>query len=127
LAASPDAGVEEDGNLIGLLECKTAVKWSDKLVKDCLHDSSYPLISGKVNGKDTISLKPNHHWYHQVQLQLFVCRHFARYCDLAIQHPGTRDFFCTRFTLDSTWVHLYSPKFEEFFNKYMAPKLISKY
>ena len=127
LAASPDCGVEENGSLVGIVECKTAVKWSKKTVQECLMDASYPLKTEIVNGNAVVGLKPNYAWYHQIQLQLFVCRSFARFCDLALFHPESKSLHIERFLLDDKWVTKFVPLFEKFFDLYMAPKVISKH
>ena len=43
LATSPDGGVEENGSILGIVECKTAVKWSQKTVSECITSTGYPL------------------------------------------------------------------------------------
>ena len=127
LAASPDSGIEINGSISGILECKTAVKFSGKTVEECLTDSSYPFVSNIINSHPSIQLRPNHVWYHQIQLQLFVCRRFAQFCDLAIMHPESNSFFCQRFHLDNAWVQKYVHRFQDFFSQFMIPKILSKY
>ncbi|KAL3888874.1 hypothetical protein ACJMK2_001234 [Sinanodonta woodiana] len=87
LAVSPDGGIEENNSLVGIIECKVAIKWSHQTVVDSVKEPGYPLKSMKINQHGTLvqvfGLKPNYAWYHQIQLQLYVCRSFAKYCDLA--------------------------------------------
>ncbi|KAL3888868.1 hypothetical protein ACJMK2_001228 [Sinanodonta woodiana] len=101
LAVSPDGGIEENNSLVGIVECKVAVKWSHQTVVDCVKEPGYPLKSMKINQHGTsvqvFGLKPNYDWYHQIQLQLYVCRSFAKYCDLALLHPDSGSLYCQRF------------------------------
>ncbi|KAL3885056.1 hypothetical protein ACJMK2_025154 [Sinanodonta woodiana] len=87
----------ENNSLVGIVECKVAVKWSHETVADSVKEPGYPLKSMKINQHGTsvqvFGLKPNYAWYHQIQLQLYVCRSFAKYCDLALLHPDFIQFF----------------------------------
>ena len=49
LAASPACGVKKNGSLVGIVECKTAVKWSKKTVSECVKETTYPLKSVSIN------------------------------------------------------------------------------
>ncbi|KAL3888824.1 hypothetical protein ACJMK2_001184 [Sinanodonta woodiana] len=93
IAVSPDGGIEENNSLVGIVECKVAVKWSHQTVVDCVKEPGYPLNSMQINQHGTsvqvFGLKPNYAWYHQIQLQLHACRSFAKYCDLALLHPDS--------------------------------------
>ncbi|XP_060608411.1 uncharacterized protein LOC132760456 [Ruditapes philippinarum] len=132
LASSPDSGIVQNGHLVGLVEVKTKIsdKWSKKSIADCVKDSSYPLksvVNTNNRNQTTFSLKENNPWYHQIQLQLFVCRSFAQFCDLAIYHVECQDFFCLRIKPSEVWVKKHLPELEQFFNNFMAPHIIEKH
>ncbi|XP_053383213.1 uncharacterized protein LOC128549755 [Mercenaria mercenaria] len=132
LAASPDSGIIENGNLVGLVEVKTKVadKWSKKSIADSAKDSGYPLkcvASNDASNSTNFILKETNPWYHQIQLQLFVCRSFAKFCDLAVFHVECQDFVCLRIKLNDDWVQKHLQKFEHFFDNFMAPKIIEKH
>lgn len=131
LAASPDSTVSTciNNRLVGIEEVKTKVadKWSRRLIADCTKDSSYPLKSVDQTNFTTFTLKENNQWFHQIQLQLFVCRSFAQYCDLAVYHIQSKDFACIRILPNQSWVTKHLPKFELFFKTFMAPKIIAKH
>ena len=96
LAAFPDCGLKENGSLVGIVECKTAVKWSKKTVSECVKETTYPLKSVLINQnrnvRTIIKLKPNHAWYHQ--------RSFSRYRDIVLLHPESSSIHCKRFELN---------------------------
>ena len=69
LAASPDSGVEDNGSLVGIVECKTAVKFSKKTISECINEASYPLKAVTINQMTHYELKESHAWYNQIQLQ----------------------------------------------------------
>lgn len=131
IAASPGGGVEENNSLVGIVECEVALKWSQKTVGDGAKEPGHPLKSVKINQNGTavkvFVLKPNYAWYHQIQLQLYACRSFAKYCDLALLHPESESFHCQRSELNQEWVDQILPKLETFFDKYIADIILQKY
>ncbi|KAH3837836.1 hypothetical protein DPMN_111238 [Dreissena polymorpha] len=74
LAASPDSGVIQNGNLVGLVEVKTKIgdKWSKKSIADSVKDSGYPLKCVASNdGTTHFMLKESNPWI-QISLSLKV-------------------------------------------------------
>ena len=67
---SPDCGVICKNELVGIVECKTSIKFSARSVCDCLKEYAYPLTSVKINQNGTtklvIPLKQTNAWYHQI-------------------------------------------------------------
>lgn len=130
LAASPDSTVSVNNQLVGIVEVKTKVadKWSSKSIVECTKETSYPLkgISQASNGPG-YTLKESSQWFHQIQLQLFVCRSFAQFCDLAVYHKQSNDFACIRVVPDQSWLTKNLPNFQQFFHRFMAPRIIAKH
>ena len=78
LAASPDSGVEDNGSMVVIVECKTAVKFSKKTISECINEASFPLKALTINQTTHYELKESHTWYNQIQLQLFVFRTYIK-------------------------------------------------
>ncbi|KAL3854914.1 hypothetical protein ACJMK2_014149 [Sinanodonta woodiana] len=78
--------VELIKTLVGIVECKVAVKGSHQTVVECAKDPGYPLNSMKINQHGTsvqdFGLKPIYAWS------------FANYCDLVLLHPDSGSFYC---------------------------------
>ena len=96
LGASPDGRVTEQGGTEGIVEVKCPSKWSKSSIEEAAKMSSYPLkAQRRQDGEITYKLKPNHHFYHQVQLQL-ACAVFATFCDFVIFHVESRHIHVER-------------------------------
>ncbi|KAG1674511.1 COMPASS component SPP1 [Nymphon striatum] len=71
---------------------------------------------------NTLTLKKNHQYYCQLQLQMYVCN--ATYGDLAIW--TTRDFFVTRIVKDDVFMTSFIQKLEELWTTSILPELLCR-
>ena len=100
LAASPDGVITEPNSEKGLLEVKVLPSWSDIPLVQACKNSKYPVkeCTEIVNGKPekVLRLKKSHQYYHQVQLQLYCCQHFAKFVDFVILHVNLGEMHIER-------------------------------
>ena len=130
LGVSPDGIISPGDGTRGILEIKCPVKWSSSTPSQAVEDRAYPLTAisefdhqGKLRIKFT--LKPNHKWFHQIQLQLYCCRDFATFLDFGMYHCDSKYIHIERIVLQDSWVQRNILKMDNFFQRYMVPKLLS--
>ena len=69
-----------------------------------------------------MQLKSTHHYYHQVQLQLYVSSDMFSWCDFCIF--TTKGCLVTRITPDDQWVKDYVPQLKEYFENFMVDEIL---
>ena len=117
LGASPDGRVSDPSSdqPNGILEIKCP--YTKRTNKACDDPSFYCKIEN-----DKMQLKSSHHYYHQVQLQLYVSSDMFSWCDYCIY--TTKGCLVTRITLDKQWVKDYVPQLKEYFNNSMLEEIL---
>jgi hypothetical protein len=120
LGASPD-GVVTDHCCTpskGLQEIKCPYSMREITPTQACCDPSFycTLESG------SIKLKRNHQYYHQVQLQLFVCSNEYHFCDFCIYTP--MGVAVERIILDINWIENSIPKLEDYYDNCILPELV---
>ena len=121
LGASPDGRIHDPSSdqPNGILEIKCPyTKRAQTPEKACEDPSFYCKIEN-----DKMQLKSSHHYYHQVQLQLYVSTDMFHWCDFCVY--TTKGCLATRITLDDEWVKNYVPKLKEYFSNYMLPEIMN--
>ena len=119
LGASPDAKVFDPSSNLqnGIAEFKCPYSKRDKSPQEACSDQGF--FCEMVNGK--FSLKRNHQYYHQVQLQLYVATTRASWCDFCVYTPvgiaTERIYPC------SEWKSSHIPQLEEYFDTHMLPEI----
>ena len=130
LGVSPDGVITCGDGTRGILEVKCPIKWSDITPTDAVGCATYPLTRrSEVDERNKIrisfALKQNHKWYHQIQMQLYCCRDFARFLDFAMYHYDSKYIHIERFELQDVWVQKNIPKMDQFFRRHMAQRLLA--
>lgn len=121
LGASPDAKVFDPSCHLpnGIAEFKCPYSKRDKSPQEACNDSSF--FCEMVNGK--FCLKRTHHYYHQVQLQLYVAIDVASWCDFCVYTPvgiaTERIYPCTE------WQSKCITQLEEYFDMHMLPEIVN--
>ena len=120
LGASPDAFVlDPSGTLCnGIAEFKCPFTSKDISPSDACKDSSFycTIINNRLH------LKRDHLYYHQVQLQLFVCMDLCNWCDFCVY--TLKGVAVERIFLDTEWCNTYIPELESYFDAYMLPEIV---
>ena len=86
LGCSPDGLIMEEGNLVGLLEIKCPYILKDIHPMD-IHKLNRQQLSGFCSRIEngTFSLKRNHAYFWQVQMQMAICN--VKQCDFVVWSP----------------------------------------
>ena len=126
LAASPDGIVTRADGEKGLLEVKALPSWTDVSVLDAYKDRKYPARMTVVNDANQRAprLKTTHQYYHQVQLQLYCCSHFAKFVDFIILHVNRSEMHAETIYPDLEWQATKLPKLEAFYKEKIIPELL---
>uniref|UniRef100_A0A1X7SGF2 YqaJ viral recombinase domain-containing protein n=1 Tax=Amphimedon queenslandica TaxID=400682 RepID=A0A1X7SGF2_AMPQE len=120
LGASPDAWVVDPSseNSNGIAEFKCPYVMANKTPEEMCQNKSF--FCEIVNGK--IHLKNNHSYYHQVQLQLYVTRSKAKWCDFCIY--STKGISVQRIFPDNDWQETSCLKLDDYFLNHILPELV---
>jgi len=120
LGASPDGRVYDPSSdqPNGILEIKCPYTKRTQTPQQVCDDPSFYCTFEN----DKMLLKPTHHYYHQVQLQLFVSSDMFSWCDFCIF--TTKGCLVTRITLDDQWVKDCVPQLKEYFENFMVDEII---
>lgn len=126
LAASPDGIITRPDGEKGLLEVKALPSWASVTVVDAYKNSKYPVRMTYVNElKQRVpKLKKNHQYYHQVQLQLYCCSHFAQFADFVLFHANTSEMHTETIYPDLEWQAEKIPKLESFYKEKVIQELL---
>ena len=119
LRASPDGVVEdpESNVLNGLLEIKCPYSVRDKVPEEaCKNHSFYCYLSED----GSVVLRSDHHYYHQIQLQLYVCSRL--WCDFCVY--TTKGIIVQRVAADENWRTNYIPQLEEYYDNVILPEIV---
>ena len=116
LGATPDATLHIDTSQVGILEIKCPYRWREDSVFNACKDPNFycTLQSGEV------FLKRQHHYYHQVQMQLYVTA--AKWCDFCIY--TTHGIAIQRIYPDRCWQTENVPKLEDFYDNLLLPEIL---
>lgn len=112
LAASPDGLIYEDGKLVGILEVKCPYSLHSIQLR-CPGDFCTRLSYLK----EPPCLKPNSHYYHQIQGQLFATG--AAWCDFLVWAPSNT--LLIRVDPDPSWRATILPQLRNFYNAWILP------
>ena len=69
------------------------------------------------------SFQRNHHYYHQVQLQLYVGMDLYSWCDFCVF--TLKGIEVERIYLDVDWCNIHITELESYFDAYMLPEIVS--
>ena len=121
LGASPDSFVADPSNILsdGIAEFKCPFTKKDLSPFDACQDPTFYCTMSN----NQLHLNRNHHYYHQVQLQLFVCMDMCQWCDFCIY--TLKGVAVERIWLDTDWCNMYISELESYFDGYMLPEIIS--
>jgi len=121
LGASPDGRVTDPSSAQpnGILEIKCPYSKRTLTPNQACDDPSF--YCKIENGK--MLLKSSHHYYHQVQLQLYVSSDMFSWCDFCVY--TTKGCLVSRITLDDQWVKDYVPQLKEYFNNFMLEEIVN--
>jgi hypothetical protein len=129
LGASPDGIVHCGDGQIGIIEIKCPPSWANTIPSKAVTKKGYPLhpvstviTPGRV--KLSFKLKESSQWFQQIQMALYCCKDFASFSDFVMLHCDTQHLHVERILLSETWVAKYVPKMEQFYIKYIAPKIL---
>ena len=120
LGASPDAQVIDPScNLTGIAEFKCPYAKRDQSLYDACTDAYFcgELVDGQFQ------LKRQHHYFHQVQLQLYVSSDMYSFCDFCVYTPV--DVAVERIHLSEEWEIKCVPQLEDYFDKHMLPEIVN--
>ena len=120
LGASPDARVVDPScGLTGIAEFKCPYSKRDKSPQEACDDADF--CCELVNGQ--LQLKRQHHYFHQVQLQLYVSSDMFSFCDFCVYTPV--DVAVERIYPCKEWMSNNIPQLEDYFDKYMLPEIVN--
>ena len=121
LGASPDARVTDPHCELseGIAEFKCPFSKRNIAPQDACEDESFYCIY--QNG--SFCLKRNHHYYHQVQLQLYVGMDLYSWCDFCVF--TLKGIEVERIYLDIDWCNTYITELDSYFDAYMLPEIVS--
>ena len=118
--ASPDAFVTDPHSNFsnGIAEFKCPYSKREMTPRDACQDSSfYCSFDGNLH------LKRNHHYYHQVQLQLFVGMDMYDWCDFCVYTP--KGIEVERIWLDIEWHQKYVVELDSYYDAYLLPEIMN--
>jgi hypothetical protein len=121
LGASPD-GVVLDPTYNpsdGLLEIKCPYSIRDAHPLEACYDTSFYCF---IDTDGLCKLKKDHQYYHQVQVQLFVCSDKHHWCDFCVY--TTKGIIVERINQDIEWIQKSVPKLQDYFDNYTLPELV---
>ena len=119
LGATPDGIVQCKCCGNGVVEVKCPYVCKDKSIKDSCEDSGFCLsYTGGV-----LTLKTNHAYYYQVQMQMKLCQ--AEYCDFVVWRPS--ETVVIRLVPDKSFIELAIEQATTFFKVGILPELIGKW
>lgn len=120
LGASPDARVFDPScKLDGIAEFKCPYATRNESPHEACADADF--FCELVNGQ--IRLKRHHHYYHQVQLQLYVSNDTYGFCDFCVYTPV--DIAVERIYPCKEWEAKCIPELEDYYDKYMLPEILN--
>ena len=88
------------------------------MVEEACKDTSFYYF---LNGTN-LRLKEDHHYYHQVQLQLHVCGSECFWCDFCVY--TNKDIAVERIIPDLQWQQQKLPQLQDYFYNYILPELV---
>ena len=119
--ASPDACVTDPYCELpeGIAEYKCPFSKKDVTPREACEDESFycTYLGGSFH------LKRNHHYYHQVQLQLYVGMDLYGWCDFCVF--TLKGIEVERIYLDVDWCNIHITELESYFDAYMLPEIVS--
>ena len=122
IGASPDGLVHDPASHdpSGILEIKCPYTTRDVSPEEACQDRDFhcTLEDGHIK------LKKTHIYFHQVQLQLYVCSDLCTWCDFCVF--TTKGCMVCRQYLDSEWVKECIPKLHSYFEECMLPEIVHK-
>ena len=121
LGASPDGQVHDPTSDIpnGLLEIICPYTKRAQTPQKACED---PLFYCTTEN-NSLKLKHEHHYYHQVQQRLYVSEDLFCWCDFCVF--TTKGCLVTRITLDDKWVEECIPKLQSYFEEGMLEEIIN--
>ena len=119
--ASPDSFIECKCCGAGVLEVKCPFTAKDSSVTACAEKSTFCL---QRNSNGSLSLKLEHPYYYQCQLQLLVTE--RSFCDFVVWAPAG-DIHIERLTVDHQFLEPRLRKAEKFFQIAIIPELLGKW
>uniref|UniRef100_A0A224Z122 Protein containing YqaJ domain n=1 Tax=Rhipicephalus zambeziensis TaxID=60191 RepID=A0A224Z122_9ACAR len=117
LAASPDGLISCKCCGAGVLEVKCPYS------ANCVGDVVMQKGGCLEQFADSARLKRSHAYFHQVQLQLYVCE--RQYCDFVLWTPS--DIFMERVTIDMSFCREMTQKSKDFFEQALLPQLLFRH
>lgn len=124
VGASPDGYVSCSCCGLGILEIKCPFCAKDETVEEAASNCKQFCLERNDNG--ALSLKKDHAYFYQVQMQLFVTD--RAYCDFVIWTDREKqDPFVQRITPDVTFFESQMLAAKEFFVKGILPELLGKF
>ena len=125
IGASPDAHVSCDCCGTGILEVKCPFCAKDSEIGEAVDNLGKKICLERLeNG--TLSLRKEHSYYYQVQLQLYVTA--SAYCDFVVWTEKDADKpFVQRILPDAAFIGKQLPKAKLYFLNVLLPELIAKY
>ena len=120
LGASPDAFVTDPSTILpdGIAEFKCPFSKRNISPLDACSDPQF--YCTMENNK--LRLKRHHPYYHQVQLQLYVCQDMCCWCDFCVY--TLKGVAVERIFLDAEWCNTYIVELESYFDGYMLPEIV---
>ena len=119
LGASPDGIVVDPPYSTGLLEIKCPYSVRDTPPRLACQESSFYCYTSD----DGIPrLKRTHEYYHQVQLELYVCSDSCGWCDFCVY--TTKGILVERIYPDQEWEQKCIPQLKEYYFKHILPELV---
>lgn len=115
LAATPDGLIDCACCGAGVLEVKCPFSAKDSCIEQLSQNNASCLIP---EGGDA-RLSRSHHYYAQVQMQMFVCK--RNYCDFVVW--TVEDMFVERIALDENFCSMMLEKCTLYFQKVLLPEL----
>lgn len=107
LGASPDGVVSDPvrNPSFGLLEIKCPYSVREISPAEACQDPSFYCY---ISDDGSIKLKRNHSYYHQVQLQIYVCSDICNWCDFCVY--TTKGIAVEHITVDREWIQKCIPE-----------------
>lgn len=120
LGSSPDGMVKCTCCGEGLLEIKCCASRQDLTPKQVALDPTYPSVY--LDESDCVALKPNSHWFSQVQGQMAICH--RPWCDFVFY--TNRGISVSRVHFDAGYWEDMLQKLSTFYDKYIFPALTTQ-
>ena len=121
IGASPDGVVHDPSHNPphGILEIKCPYSMREKPLSECCQDCNFYCF---IDETGRFRLKRDHAYYHQVQVQLFVCSDQYKWCDFCVY--TTKGVMVERIWTDCDWIEKFIPILENFFRMHYLPEIL---